>query len=109
MDKKLVTLAVCLLTGLSLSPCQAETAKDPLAELKAGLPPPVAALIERIVDCEHWGGEEPYDAARRAEINKAVKELRCGALDRDEKRLLKTWGQDERVRSRINKAKEGIF
>jgi hypothetical protein len=109
MNKKLVTLAVCLLTGLTLTPCLAETAKDPLAELQAGLPLPVAALIERIVDCAHWGGEEPYDAARRAEINKAVRELRCTALERDEKRLLKTWGQDERVRSRINKAKEGIL
>lgn len=109
MNKKFVTLAVCLLTGLSLSPCLAETAKDPLAELQAGLPRPVAALIERIVGCEHWGGEEPYDAARRAEINKAVRELRCATLARDEKRLLKTWGQDEKVRSRINRAKDGIF
>ena len=106
MHSKLLLLMACLLTCLTLTPAMAN---DPLAELKAGLPGPVGALIERFVYCIHWAGEEPYDAARRAEINHAIRDLRCTVLDRDEKRILKVYGKDERVRSSIKRAKEGIL
>jgi len=99
-------LTACVLICLTLTPAMAN---DPLAELKVGVPGPVGALIERFVYCTHWAGEESYDAARRAEINHAIKDLRCTALDRDEKRILKVYGKDERVRNSIKKAKEGIL
>lgn len=50
-------------------------------------PAPVRAFIQRRDECEHWGGEEPYDKARRREIEAAVRDLRCTALDRDEAAL----------------------
>lgn len=109
MNKKLAAFAVCLLTCLPPVLGRAQTATDPLAELTRGMPRPVAAFIERIVYCEHWAGEEPYNAERRAEINAAIRELRCTALGRDENRILNTYGKDERVRRNIDKAKAGIL
>lgn len=44
---------------------------------------PVQALIARAELCQHFADEEPYDAARRAEINKAFADNRCGRLDAD--------------------------
>ncbi|HVV82754.1 MAG TPA: hypothetical protein VHE35_06720 [Kofleriaceae bacterium] len=34
------------------------------------VPAEVQALLDRWELCEHWAGEEPYDAARKAEIEK---------------------------------------
>jgi hypothetical protein len=46
-------------------------------------PRDVARYIGRREGCNHWAGEEGYDAARRAEINKAIDDLRCTVLDKD--------------------------
>jgi hypothetical protein len=53
----------------------------------AATPRDVARYIERREGCNHWAGEEGYDAARRAEINKVIADLKCTALGRDEKIL----------------------
>jgi hypothetical protein len=47
----------------------------------------VRDFLQRRTDCNHWAGEEGYDAARRAEINAAYAKLRCAALDADEAAL----------------------
>lgn len=43
----------------------------------------VAGFLERAQMCEHWMGEEPYDAARRAEIDGNLHDLRCTTVRRD--------------------------
>lgn len=43
----------------------------------------VARFVERAQMCEHWMGEEPYDAARRAEIDGNLRDLRCTTVRRD--------------------------
>jgi hypothetical protein len=43
----------------------------------------VTRFVERAEICGHWMGEEPYDDARRAEIEKALRELRCTTIRRD--------------------------
>lgn len=43
----------------------------------------VARFVERAQMCEHWMGEEPYDAARRAEIDGNLSDLRCTTVRRD--------------------------
>lgn len=83
--------------------------QDPLDRLKAGMPAPVAALIDRMVQCQHWGGEEPYDAARRREIAHAVRQLRCDSLQQDERRLLKVHANRPEVRQRIEAARDGTW
>lgn len=57
---------------------------DPLADIKKGQPADVAELIDRLAGCNHWSGEEPYDADRRKEIASAMKELGCERLEKDE-------------------------
>jgi hypothetical protein len=60
-------------------------------------PSDVVALVGRRLECQHWGGEEPYDAARRAEILAAVTRLKCGTLGADEEVLRSQEGQWETV------------
>ena len=43
----------------------------------------VARFVERAEMCAHWAGEEPYDDARRAEIDRALNDLRCTTITRD--------------------------
>ena len=50
-------------------------------------PPDVAAWMGRHFMCWHWGGEEPYNAERRAEIQKGVEEAKCDTIDAEEKAL----------------------
>lgn len=51
------------------------------------LPPHAAKWVERYDECEHWLGEEPYDAARRREIDKAIKTV-CTGLDEQRDALI---------------------
>jgi hypothetical protein len=51
------------------------------------LPRPLGAFVERRADCNHWTGEEPYDAQRRAEIERAIRDLRCARIEKDEQRI----------------------
>jgi Spy/CpxP family protein refolding chaperone len=57
------------------------------ATTSANLPGPVKDFVERRQECDHWMGEEPYDQARRAQIEDAIADLRCQALDQDERKL----------------------
>ena len=56
-------------------------------------PADVVALVTRKLDCYHFGGEEPYDDARRAEILRNVTRLKCAAVDADETSLRKKYAQ----------------
>ena len=57
---------------------------DPLTSLKKGQPKDVSELIDRLVGCNHWSGEEPYDAERKQEISSAMADLKCAQLAKDE-------------------------
>ena len=63
---------------LMLAGCGQETAVPPQEVLD---------FVKRRTDCQHWTGEEGYDAARRAEINAAYARLRCATLETDEAAL----------------------
>jgi hypothetical protein len=60
----------------TVAPTEAAPAAAAPAEATpaSGLPADVAALQEQFDLCEHFAGEEPYDAARRKEINDALAE-----------------------------------
>ena len=57
--------------------------RDALFTLAQTVPVDVYDYAARSVGCDHWGGEEPYDAERRAEIERAVADLRCQTLSAD--------------------------
>ncbi len=67
-------------------------------------PRDVARYIDRRDGCNHWAGEEGYDAARRAEINKAIDDLRCTALDRDGRVLRRRYRHNPAVLRALKKA-----
>ncbi|WMW79612.1 hypothetical protein RF679_13250 [Undibacterium cyanobacteriorum] len=82
-----------------------EAAEDPLAALKKDQPKDVVIMIDRIVGCSHWAGEEPYDRERRDEILAAMKSLKCKRLDRDVAALEKRYAKQEKVIEVLKEAK----
>ena len=83
------TASAACLAALLLAP--------PLAAEPAKLPAEVAAFVARLKGCQHWAGEEPYDAARGREIAAAVRTLRCDAIEADEARLRRRHRDDPAV------------
>ncbi|MBI2260471.1 MAG: hypothetical protein HYU62_02260 [Caulobacterales bacterium] len=68
----------------------------------------VTRFVERAEMCEHWAGEEPYDDARRAEIDGNLNDLRCTTIRRDGEALkLSRRDRPEDVR-RIDEALAGF-
>lgn len=43
----------------------------------------VTRFVDRAQMCEHWMGEEPFDDARRAQIDQNLNDLRCTSITRD--------------------------
>ena len=58
-----------------------------LLAVSTALPADMRAYVERRDACEHFAGEEGYDAERQRFLNRQIKQLRCLTLDRDRKRL----------------------
>ena len=60
------------------------------------LPSDVRRLIDKRDTCEHWIGEEGYDAARQREINRNVRQS-CTGVDRELDRLRRVYRHNPRV------------
>ena len=73
-------------------------------EIAGGQPKDVVALVERIAECNHWSGEEPYDKERADQIRKAVEKAKCGDLDSDKEAIEQKYKGNNRVLDAINKA-----
>lgn len=58
------------------------------------VPGRVEAFISRRANCNHFTGEEPYDKARAAELNRVIRELRCVRVDQDEAKLRQRYRSD---------------
>ena len=63
----------------------------------ASLPRDIRDFIDRRANCNHWLGEEPYDAERRAEIQFALMALSCADLSKDENSLKSRYSRSEPV------------
>jgi hypothetical protein len=98
---------VCLLPCIAAfhGIAQAQEAVDALTQ---GQPKDVVALIARIVDCNHWSGEEGYDADRRKEIRAALRDLKCERLARDEAAMRKRHPNERNVLKALDKAKDTV-
>jgi hypothetical protein len=62
-------------------------AADPLVAKVETQPVTVRKFVERRASCNHFAGEEGYDRERQRFLDRTVKELRCGDLERDEQVL----------------------
>jgi hypothetical protein len=91
---------------LCMLPLVANAEPDDVARLQKNMPGPVTDLISRIVNCNHWTGEDAYDTERKAQIERAVSELRCAELETDEGSVLKKYDSDPSVLKAIEAAKE---
>ncbi len=80
----------------------------PAAEA-AWTPADIAAYSDRRKQCNHWGGEEGYDKARAAKINRAVVKLNCAALDVDEKLLLRRYRSSPALLQTIRAATDALL
>ncbi len=64
------------------------------AQLARAAADPVVGVIERAELCLHFGGEEPFDDARRAQINRAFTDNRCDTVVADGDALKASRPQD---------------
>lgn len=64
------------------------------------LPADVRRLVEQHESCEHWLGEDGYDAERAREIGRAVRAI-CPGIDRARARLLRRYRAPSAARRRL--------
>lgn len=97
---------LALLAPLVLTAPSPPAAAQDMGELARGMPSDVADLIRRRVECNHWSGEDPYDAERAAFIARAMRAARCDSLDADEATLARRHADRPEVLARLARARE---
>lgn len=91
------TAAPATPTAVAAPPPTAAPAPDPAAE--------VARLAQRIEACEHFSGEEPYDAARAAELRKQV-EANCPGNDAELARLRRLHAANPAIKRQLDRLEQ---
>ena len=86
----------------------AQGSTDELRARVEAQPRSVRTFVERRAMCNHWLGEEPYDAERGREIERAVRSLRCQRLDVDEARLRRRYRDNETVSAILNETRDSL-
>ena len=76
--------------------------------LKKGMPQDVVLMIDRIIECNHWNGEESTNKERIKQIEAVRTKLGCDALADDQVALRKRHQNNYEVKARLNSA-EQIF
>ena len=69
-------------------------------------PPAVEAFLDRSEQCDHWAGEEPYDEARRKEIDAAFDKLNCESIAAERQRLQQRYKKDAAVMKALEENSE---
>jgi hypothetical protein len=82
---------------------------DPIASLQKGQSKDVSELIDRLVGCNYWSGERPYDAERKQEIASAMADLKCSRLAKDEAAALKRYANKPRTIKVLQQARETSY
>jgi hypothetical protein len=76
--------------------------KDFYGEMQSTpIPIDAQALINDAQGCQHFGGEDPYDAERARQINAAFRQLRCATLDARHRHILKKYRANRLITGRI--------
>ncbi|GLS46433.1 hypothetical protein [Methylobacterium brachythecii] len=65
----------------------------------------VASYVERRRGCNHWEGEDAYDAPRGRDIATAIKTLGCERLHAEERCLRKLYQAKPEIRKAIDDPK----
>jgi ABC-type amino acid transport substrate-binding protein len=72
------------------------------------LPADVRTFLARRESCNHWAGEEGYDAGRRRQIERALREARCDALAADENNLREHYREAPDMLAILDQADESL-
>lgn len=102
---------VIVALGVALAGCDGKPAAPPAKPAASAAKPSsdIADYAARRAGCNHWGGEEGTDAARRAEINRAMAALKCGQIDQDEAALLQRYGGQPQQLQQIRAAHDRLL
>ena len=103
MRKKIILATVLMVTTYATA---AVGPPDSVTALQKGMPSDVVKLINRIVACNHWSGEEAYDAERQRDIEDALRESRCDQLKRDETSIRDKYRRNKKVEKALDGANE---
>jgi hypothetical protein len=104
-EKSLVTDSPQPITETAVSP---DAATVPITQSDDPAPmPDVAAFIEKRDGCDHFRGEEPYDAERGAFINKAIAE-NCTGTDSALKTLRNRYKTNTKIMDKLKDYEDNI-
>ena len=98
-----------MIAALLLAPALGDFGNDPKFSDLRNLPYDVRAHIDRQRNCNHWAGEEPYDADRRRQIAAAVRDLRCTRLEAEEHQLRRRYARVPAVLKAIDDNREVAY
>jgi hypothetical protein len=95
-----------ILSTLLIVPFAVAADSPEVKALKKDMPQDVSLLIDRIVGCNYWRAEEPSPSnkERIAQVNKALQELQCAALEKDQAALTKHYQNNYMVKARLQDA-----
>ena len=80
-----------------------------IKDLKKDMPQDVVLMIDRIIECNHWNGEESTNKERIKQIENVRAKLGCDALPDDQVALRKRYQNNYEVKSRLNNAEQIIY
>lgn len=81
----------------------AAVAQEAEPDYRSDMPKPVVAFVERYEKCNHWAGEESYDAARGKYIDQQWKKNRCEELRPDLEKLKASYKDNNAVQTNLDK------
>jgi hypothetical protein len=102
-------MSLGMLAALILASKPGDFGGNPELKQLASLPRDVRVHIDRQMGCNHWSGEEPYDAERRRQIMAAARELRCTSLERDEQRLRHRYASSPAVLKALTEYRDALW
>lgn len=69
----------------------------------------MSELVQRMVGCNHFLGEEPYDEARRKQIQDAIDSMRCSELPADKAGIRRKYRDNKNALDAIGMAKDFVY
>ncbi len=95
---------IILTAGLTILPLSAKDIY--LFEASKERPADIKDILERVVMCIHFGGEEPYDAERKAFLEERFTELKCASVDKDLRKIKKKYHHSKKHLKILEKAED---
>jgi hypothetical protein len=87
------------------APAEPAAPAEAAAPAASALPADMQAAAENFEMCEHWAGEEPYDAGRRKEIEDGIT-ASCGPLKAALPGLKARYGSDPAMKTLLDQWSE---